>query len=274
MSVEILVLKKGMPTSRSQRKVIESIKQWQQFLCGRYITDNDRFVVDGIFGNKTEEYTVKFQNENCLVSDGIVGPMTLAKAMELGYGTFEDPFSEHYGPSWPQKPEGMSIMTQSEKMREFGEIRYKSSGTTDAVAITNGWVRENLVKVNVPQLKGIVGAPSSCDVFVNKKIADSFVDLWKAWEKEGKLHLILTWAGCWAPRFVRGSKKTLSSHAWATAFDINAQWNMMGHRSALVGEKGSVRELVEIAVEHGFYWGGWISRRPDGMHFEKTLNTC
>ncbi|NRA35694.1 MAG: M15 family metallopeptidase, partial [Polyangiaceae bacterium] len=32
--------------------------------------------------------------------------------------------------------------------------------------------------------------------------------------------------------------------------------------------EGSVRELVTIAEEHGFYWGGFFSTRPDGMHFE------
>jgi len=35
----------------------------------------------------------------------------------------------------------------------------------------------------------------------------------------------------------------------------------------LVGQKGCVRELVPIAHENGFYWGGHFSRL-DGMHFE------
>jgi hypothetical protein len=36
---------------------------------------------------------------------------------------------------------------------------------------------------------------------------------------------------------------------------------------ALVGQKGSVREIVPIANEFGFYWGGHFTRK-DGMHFE------
>ena len=36
---------------------------------------------------------------------------------------------------------------------------------------------------------------------------------------------------------------------------------------ALLGEKGCVRELVPIAHDHGFYWGGHFTRQ-DGMHFE------
>jgi len=36
-----------------------------------------------------------------------------------------------------------------------------------------------------------------------------------------------------------------------------------GHRPALVGEKGSVRELVPITHQWGFWWGGhFISRWP------------
>jgi len=37
---------------------------------------------------------------------------------------------------------------------------------------------------------------------------------------------------------------------------------------ALVGQKGSVRELVPIANENGFFWGGHFNDRLDGMHFE------
>lgn len=37
---------------------------------------------------------------------------------------------------------------------------------------------------------------------------------------------------------------------------------------ALEDAQGSLRELVPIANEHGFFWGGHFKRRPDGMHFE------
>jgi hypothetical protein len=80
--------------------------------------------------------------------------------------------------------------------------------------------------------------------------------------------LVLTWEGSFAPRFVRGSNVTLSNHAWGTAFDINYAWNTLGAQPALRGQKGSVRELVPIANEFGFYWGGHFKGRADGMHFE------
>jgi hypothetical protein len=60
----------------------------------------------------------------------------------------------------------------------------------------------------------------------------------------------------------------LSNHAWGTAFDINVQWNGLGITPAFRNEAGSVRDLVEIAYQNGFYWGGWFKSRQDGMHFE------
>jgi hypothetical protein len=81
---------------------------------------------------------------------------------------------------------------------------------------------------------------------------------------------VLSFAGGFEPRFVRGSRTTLSNHSFGSAFDINAEWNARGHRPALVGEKGSTRELVPIAHDWGFWWGGHFST-SDGMHFEVAL---
>lgn len=51
-----------------------------------------------------------------------------------------------------------------------------------------------------------------------------------------------------APRFVRGGRPVLSNHAWGRAFDVNYQWNRLATVPALRNEKGSVRDLVPIAV--------------------------
>ena len=79
--------------------------------------------------------------------------------------------------------------------------------------------------------------------------------------------LILTYAGSFVPRFIRGSLSNLSQHAFGSAFDINARWNAFGATPAALGSKGTVRPLVAIANQLGFYWGGHFARR-DGMHFE------
>ena len=93
-------------------------------------------------------------------------------------------------------------------------------------------------------------------------------------EKE-KLHTkILSYAGAFYPRFIRGSKTQLSNHSWGTAFDINVPQNGLGKKPAMIGEIGCVREIVPIANEYGLYWGGHFTRM-DGMHFEiaKIINS-
>ena len=101
----------------------------------------------------------------------------------------------------------------------------------------------------------------------SKLVVEQMRRLFAAWEDAGLVDLLLTWEGSFAPRFIRGGRPLLSNHAWGTAFDVNFRWNRLATVPALRGDKGSVRELVPIAHEHGFFWGGHFSR-CDGMHFE------
>jgi hypothetical protein len=121
--------------------------------------------------------------------------------------------------------------------------------------------------VVLSQLVGVKGAPDAGRIFVHRLVVDQVRALFQAWEAAGLVDGLLTWEGSFAPRFVRGSRTTVSNHAWGTAFDVNFPWNRLGAVPALRGEKGSVRDLVPIAHELGFYWGGHFSR-CDGMHFE------
>nr|MCU0228094.1 M15 family metallopeptidase [Bryobacterales bacterium] len=119
-----------------------------------------------------------------------------------------------------------------------------------------------------PQLAGFRNAKRNGDVQFHKLVAAQLVNLWQAWESEGLLDRVLSFEGSYVPRFIRGSRTTLSNHAFGSAFDINLRWNRLGAVPALVGEAGSVRELVATANRFGFYWGGHFRDRPDGMHFE------
>jgi hypothetical protein len=68
---------------------------------------------------------------------------------------------------------------------------------------------------------------------------------------------------------VAAVRRSATTHS--EPFDINATFNPLGAQPALVGQHGSVRELVSIANEHGFFWGGHFDKRRDGMHFEVAV---
>lgn len=174
-------------------------------------------------------------------------------------------------PAWPPRPP-FSMLTDQHGAREraLGRIEWvRTSG--DAIRITNGWDREHLVEVFVPQLARVPGANRGVIKF-HRVAVSQLLRLFAAWEAAGLLHLIKTFDGAWVPRTMRLNPTTLSNHAYGTAFDINAAWNGMLRMPALAGQHGSVRELVPLANAYGFYWGGhWNfdgKGAADGMHFE------
>lgn len=243
------------------------VRLWQNYLrgLGHYLG-----VTDGQFGAKTEEATKKFQTVVALFPDGVVGNYTWGKAMSLGLELVEDTGKGRNSPNWPPVPKGLVPASLATRHKLFGKFDFQPAPTAnnpEGIKILGNWQSENLIRVTVPQLKGIVGAPKDGRIFWHKAAKEQLLRLFQAWADAGLMHLVRSWAGSWNPRFVRGSRTNLSNHAWAVALDINAPWNGLGRQPALVGEHGSVRELVPLANEHGFYWGGHYDRK-DGMHFE------
>lgn len=247
----------------------EMVERWQNFLIGL----GSEIVADGVFGPNTRAATIDFQRKNGLIADGIVGNRTYGKAMHLGFEVIEDDDdASEESAAWPPAPDFYSP-GDDDRFKMFGQFKYKRApkgNNRERIEVTDNWDKENIVKVHVPQIKGLKYYSRIHDgnILFNKKAAKQMLDLWAAWEKAGLLNLILTWNGSYSPRLIRGSDSKLSNHAFGTAFDINVKWNMLGQRPALVGQEGSVRKLVPIANQHGFYWGGHYRRRKDGMHFE------
>ncbi len=243
----------------------EDVRRWQHFLLGQELLEGS---VDGVFGPLTEAATKVFQRKRKLTGDGMVGPQTLAAALQTGLDLgFTDPLGGTSGPDWPAPPAFKPLISNLERGQIFGTFKFTPVPGGDAIRILGDWEARNVVIVTVPQLIGLEGAPKTGRIRVHRLVAPQVQALFAAWEAAKLGNRILTWAGSFVPRFVRGSRTTLSNHAWGTAFDINVAWNARGTVPALRGEKGSVRELVAMANEHGFYWGGHFSRR-DGMHFE------
>jgi hypothetical protein len=250
--MQLQVLKKGMKGPL--------VGLWQEFLHGEGLYKHS---IDCDFGGKTDASTKRYEGRELLPKDGIVDDELWGRAMGDGLVVA--------GSRWslPEKP-SFKPLSVSQKHQRFGTIKSKPAPTPknrEAIKITNNWQSEHLVKVVVPQLAGVTGAPRSGAIFANRLAAEPIQTLFQVWEERGLLHLVRSWAGSWVPRYVRRAPGVLSSHAWGTAFDINAAWNGLSRQPAARGRNGTVIPLVESANECGFWWGGhW--KRPDGMHFE------
>lgn len=238
------------------------VKKWQNFLFGIGYTN---VIADGDFGKKTEAATKNFQKNQGLKPDGVVGNHTYAKAMLLNFELIKDSSdTTKQGLNWPPPP-NFKWLTNVQLQAKFGKIEYVVNNDGRTVTITNNWKSENLKVITIPQLAN--KPPYNRKTFnFHKDVVEQVQKLFNDWEKAGLVHLILTFDGDFNPRLIKASKN-LSTHSFGISFDINAKWNGLGITPALVGEEGSVRELVSIANKNGFYWGGHFSRK-DGMHFE------
>ncbi|MFZ4580993.1 MAG: M15 family metallopeptidase, partial [Myxococcota bacterium] len=157
------------------------------------------------------------------------------------------------------------LKTNAQRAAVFGAFKYVADprpGNPEHIRLTDDWAKTNIIQVTIPQL-------SSKPISMHKLAAPQYVAWFRAIEKKGLSHLIVSFGGCWVTRFIRGSTSTLSGHAWGTAIDINVPWNLGGRQPALVGQKGSVRELMAFCLDFGLYWGGWFAKGGvDGMHIE------
>jgi len=262
MAVNILRLESSGP----------DVKRWELFLAGQ---GHLRGAVDDEFDADTDRATRAFQRAHGLSADGIVGPKTLGAALTDGFDIgFVDRQRGTAEAILPEPTDLRPLTSMAQRQALLGPLAFKPApvpSNPEAIRITNDWEKNNIVTVTVPQLVGklVFGVtPSKGRVQFHTLAAPQLQALWAAWESAGLLERVLTYDGAYNPRFVRGSTTELSNHAFGTAFDINQQWNPLGAIPALAGRKGSVRELVEIANEHGFFWGGNFKNRPDGMHFE------
>ena len=178
-----------------------------------------------------------------LAQDGVVGPLTYAAALQSGFDPgLSDPLGGTSGPDWPPRPAFAPLISNAEREKIFGKFEYERiAPARDDIRILGQWESQNIVTISLPQLIGVKGAPASGRVRVHKLVTGQFKSLFESWERDGLLPLLKTWDGSFVPRFVRGNAQTLSNHSWGTAFDINYQWNLLGHLPALRGQPGRSR---------------------------------
>lgn len=247
------------------------VTRWQTFLRGLDLYEEE---AHGRFDIETQSATKAYQSSRGLKPvDGIAGNGTLGKAMTEGFSAVDDSGYDDFdkdGPNWPPVPDDLKAPDLATRQRLFGAFSYVAAplpGNPEAIQIKGSWAKDNITTVVVPQLKDVPGVGSSGKVAFHKALVPQLLGLFQAWEDAGLLHLIKGCGGTWAPRFIRGSRTNLSDHAWGSAIDLNVPWNGLGVRPALVGQTGSVRELVPLANKFGAFWGGHYKTRLDGMHF-------
>jgi len=260
----------------------QDVGQWQSFLVQRGLLQGGP---DGIYGQQTERATARFQSSQRLQPDGVVGPATLGAALKAGFQQSKPTTPAPLDPARPQptqprndfyppQPGFSALRSDAARQAVFGKFGYvaaPSPTNPEAIKLTDDWATKNIVSVTVPGLKGVrlggSSAVSSGKVSFHRRAAPQLIALWQAWADAGLLDRVLTFDGAYNPRFVRGSHTALSNHAFGSAFDINAHWNPFKAPVAAIGKQGCVMELVALANQHGFYWGGHFPS-PDGMHFE------
>lgn len=221
-------------------------------------------ISDGVFGDYTDEAVRQYQREHKLKDDGVIGNATMA--IMLGEGLMLFDISD----TLPTKPGTITpLVSNAERAKIFGSFKYVSAptkGNPENIEILGDWEDRNIKMVVVPQLIKL-GISTTGRVRVHEKAVTPLLKLWQAWEDQGVLRQVLTYEGAFVPRFIRGSRTTLSNHSFGSAFDINAAWNGLGKVPAKQGKEGCLLDLVPIANSLGWYWGGHFSR-ADGMHFE------
>jgi hypothetical protein len=147
----------------------------------------------------------------------------------------------------------------------FGKFSYRE-GQKGRIAIDKRWVDPTIVKLATP----ILAEEGFPEIRVHRMAVDPFRRVFEKIEEQGFAERILTCAGTFVPRHKGWNlSRSLSSHSWGIAIDLNVAWNGYGRRPADLGERGSVRELVPLFEAEGFAWGGYFSSpHEDGMHFE------
>lgn len=196
----------------------------------------------------------KFQAERSLRSDGDPGPKTWAAVQKALFYPTRPPFAP---------------MTHVERLAAFGDPLGSRSFEGDTFDADPAWKRENIVALDTSPWRSDANLPPK--IWLHKRAREPFEALLNGWKRAGLLDRVLTWNGSLAYRVTRGGSGRLSAHAFGAAFDICAEWNGFRKRPADHGEKGSVVELVPIAIACGFFWGGHFKSATDGMHFELAV---
>jgi len=145
---------------KDQQDYKDAVNAWQSFLISRSF----EIEADGDFGQETEDATKEYQRQHGLTADGIAGNRTLGLAMSQGLDLIvdESDLGADRSPNFPPPPTNLHSKNMAEQQAFFGAFAFvpiPKPGNREAIRITDNWPDKNIVKVSIPQLIGVNGAP-------------------------------------------------------------------------------------------------------------------
>jgi energy-coupling factor transporter ATP-binding protein EcfA2 len=140
----------------------------------------------------------------------------------------------------------------------LGKVPYRK-GETGALEVDQDWIDENIVSVQILELKGIKGLPASGKVRFHRCAIAQLQAALREIKEKGLVDRVVSWDGSFIGQAPSGLRTAPNSHNFGIAFDINLSFNrplLQGRPPLPATVKGSVMELVPIFEKHGFQWGG------------------
>lgn len=190
-------------------------------------------------------------------------------------------------------PPGEPVSPQSFSIDQFGGIAppEETENMTEPMQLAKKRFNERVIRPTPAVLREVLGEPrsvysTSCQPVTNPKLLrtlesrdighfrltmirpalDSLGQIMERLRKEEPdIYAAIGTAGALCARYVRGSTKSVSSHAWGAAVDLTLKKNLdrMGDDNTQFG----LVVLAEFFNDAGWYWGAGYSRE-DSMHFE------
>jgi hypothetical protein len=278
---------------RGGRNLPLEVQRWQYFLRKRGFAEAG--AVDGFYGGQTVTATTLFQRQHGVPLTGKLDLPTLEAARAAGYVVVPDNFYvDKAEETYPARPPNLRSPSNEWRNDTFGcfkfiQLERQFRSRAEEIVIQGScddriadWEASNIVRIIVPQLVGVADARADGMIRCHRLAADPILALFRQWEQRDLMHLVISFAGGYVARYKKGKSPgderqdvqqsaavdELSNHSFGTAFDVNAPDNPFSARPALEPNRGALRELVSIANDLGFYWGGHFNRSQDGMHFE------
>ncbi|APO78574.1 D-alanyl-D-alanine carboxypeptidase domain-containing protein (plasmid) [Rhizobium etli 8C-3] len=190
-------------------------------------------------------------------------------------------------------PPGEPLSQESFSIDQFGGMAppEETENMTEPMQLAKKRFNEGVIRPTPAVLRQILGEPrsaysTSCQPVTNPKLLKNLVSrdighfrltmirpaldslahiMERLRKEEPDIYSAIGTAGALCARYVRGSNRSVSSHAWGAAVDLTLKKNLdrMGDSSTQFG----LVVLAEFFNDAGWYWGAGYTRE-DSMHFE------